>query len=92
MVNATGGAGLAAANTDALTGLGFHTGAPANAGTQPTTTISYPTGMQAEAQAVAAQVAPSPVSAAQTPAPGGTGDAGAPTTPAQAFTAASCIN
>jgi hypothetical protein len=56
VVNATGRTGLAASNTAALTRLGFHTDAPGNATTQPTTTISYPTGMQAQAQALAVYV------------------------------------
>jgi LCP family protein required for cell wall assembly len=56
VVNATGRAGLAASNAAALAQLGFHTDAPTNGITQRTTTIAYPAGMQAQAEALAAHV------------------------------------
>ena len=56
VINATGRTGLAASNTAALSALGFHTLAPANGTTQATTTIAYPAGRQALAEAVAAHV------------------------------------
>ena len=56
VVNATGVTGLAATNTTALSRLGFHTLTPANGAAQRTTTITYPTGQQAQAQAVATHV------------------------------------
>jgi LCP family protein required for cell wall assembly len=56
VVNGTGRTGLAGANAAALNQLGFHTDAPANGVTQRTTTLRYPAGMLAQAQAVAAYV------------------------------------
>lgn len=56
VINGTGIAGLAASNSAALSRLGFHTLTPANGTARRTTTITYPTGQQAQAQAVAAHV------------------------------------
>ncbi|MCU1603981.1 MAG: LytR family transcriptional regulator [Modestobacter sp.] len=56
VVNGTGRAGLAASNAAALAQLGFRTDAPTNGATRRTTTIAYPAGMQAQAQALVAYV------------------------------------
>jgi LCP family protein required for cell wall assembly len=56
VINATGRTGLAATNTATLRRLGFATLTPTNGATQQSTTIGYPTGLQAAAQALAAHV------------------------------------
>ena len=56
VINGTGRPGLAAAQTAALAKLGFNTQTPTNGDSAITTTITYPPGMQAQAQAVAAHV------------------------------------
>jgi LCP family protein required for cell wall assembly len=56
VVNGSGTPGLAAANSTALSGLGFKVTAPANGTSQTATTITYPAGMEAQAKAVAAHV------------------------------------
>jgi LCP family protein required for cell wall assembly len=56
VLNATGRSGLAATTTASLRQLGFGTVTPANAATRRTTTITYPAGEQAAAQALAAHV------------------------------------
>ena len=48
--------GAAAAATSTLSGLGFGTGTAGSADTRLTTTIEYPTGMEAQAKALAAYV------------------------------------
>lgn len=64
VINASGRTGLAATNTTALSRLGFHTLTPANGATRSVTTIAYPPGQQARAQAVAAHVPGATVRAA----------------------------
>jgi LCP family protein required for cell wall assembly len=56
VVNGSGRSGRAAANSTALTGLGFKVAPPANGSSQTTTTITYPSGMEGQAKAVAAHV------------------------------------
>jgi LCP family protein required for cell wall assembly len=56
VVNGSGTAGLAAASTTKLSGLGFKVGTPANGPRQADTTITYPAGMESQAKAVAAHV------------------------------------
>ena len=55
--NGSGIRGFAAENTAALKDAGFRTGAAATVSTQPTTTIEYPLGMEADAKALSAYVA-----------------------------------
>jgi hypothetical protein len=56
VVNGSGRSGRAAANSAALTGLGFKVAPPANGSSQTATTITYPSGMEGQAKAVAAHV------------------------------------
>jgi len=56
VVNGSGRSGLAAANSAALTTLGFKVSTPTNGTSQAVTTISYPAGMEGQAKAVAAHV------------------------------------
>lgn len=56
VINGSGTPGLAAANSTTLSGLGFKVGTPANGPRQADTTITYPTGMESQAKAVAAHV------------------------------------
>jgi LCP family protein required for cell wall assembly len=56
VVNGTGRTGLGASTTTALQGLGFHTLQPANGPATRATTITYPAGQQASAEAVVAHV------------------------------------
>ena len=56
VINGSGTPGLAAANTTALSRLGFTVGTPANGTRQADTTITYPQGMESQAKAVAAHV------------------------------------
>ena len=56
VINGSGKPGLAAANTTALSRLGFSVGTPANGTRQTDTTITYPKGMESQAKAVAAHV------------------------------------
>jgi LCP family protein required for cell wall assembly len=56
VINGSGKPGLAAANTTALSRLGFSVGTPANGTRQADTTITYPKGMESQAKAVAADV------------------------------------
>jgi len=55
-VNGTGRTGLGAGATTALQSIGFQTLQPANAPATRTTTITYPAGRKASAEAVAAHV------------------------------------
>jgi LCP family protein required for cell wall assembly len=66
VINATGRAGLAAANSAALTRMGFHVQAPANGPGQAATTITYPPGSESQAKAVAAHVPGATVAASTT--------------------------
>jgi LCP family protein required for cell wall assembly len=56
VINGSGRPGLAAANTATLSRLGFTVGTPANGTRQADTTITYPSGMESQAKAVAAHV------------------------------------
>jgi hypothetical protein len=56
VINGSGRPGQAAANTTALSRLGFSVGTPANGARQADTTITYPVGMESQAKAVAAHV------------------------------------
>jgi len=66
VINGTGRPGLAASSSTALSGLGFHVIAPANGTRQTATTITYPTGDEAQAKAVAAHVPGATVTASTT--------------------------
>jgi LCP family protein required for cell wall assembly len=63
VINGSGTPGRAAANSATLSGLGFKVGTPANGPRQADTTITYPSGMEAQAKAVAAHVPGAVVSA-----------------------------
>jgi LCP family protein required for cell wall assembly len=56
VINGSGTPGRAAASSATLSALGFSVGTPANGPRQADTTITYPTGMEAQAKAVAAHV------------------------------------
>ncbi|UFS60520.1 LCP family protein [Subtercola endophyticus] len=54
VLNGSNGDGVAASNTDALSGFGFKTGTPGDADPRATTTIQYAAGNEGHAKAVAA--------------------------------------
>jgi LCP family protein required for cell wall assembly len=56
VVNGNGTAGAGGAAARVLTGLGFRVGTPTTGPTTSLTTVTYPSGMEAQAKAVAAQV------------------------------------
>jgi len=66
VINATGRPGLAASSSTALSRLGFHVVAPANGAGQTATTITYPSGDEAQAKALAAHVPGATVTASAT--------------------------
>lgn len=63
VLNGSGTDGLAASNTATLAALGFKTGTPGTTTTTATTTVEYPSGMEAAAKALAAHVPGATVSA-----------------------------
>jgi LCP family protein required for cell wall assembly len=56
VLNGSDANGVASTNTATLKAIGFKTAAPGNASTRQTTTIEYPSGMEAQAKAVSAYI------------------------------------